>query len=86
MLGQKRITYNTYNAYRNIIENYLLPKLGHKSWMRCRERDLVKALSGIPHPGVLRTAAGVVTASLAMRGKHNYLPEISYNRDPLPRR
>ena len=31
MLGQKRITYNTYNAYRNIIENYLLPKLGHKN-------------------------------------------------------
>ena len=43
MLGQKRITYNTYNAYRNIIENYLLPKLGHKKLDALQRRDLVKA-------------------------------------------
>lgn len=78
MLGQKRITYNTYNAYRNIIENYLLPKLGHKKLDALQRRDLVKALSGIPHPGVLRTAAGVVTASLCYARKHNYLSRDIY--------
>ena len=78
MIGQKRITYNTYNAYRNIIENYLLPKLGHKKLDALQRRDLVKALSGIPHPGVLRTAAGVVTASLCYARKHNYLSRDIY--------
>ncbi len=75
---KKRITYNTYNAYRNIIENYLLPKLGHKKLDALQRRDLVKALSGIPHPGVLRTAAGVVTASLCYARKHNYLSRDIY--------
>ena len=78
MIGQKRIAYNTYNAYRNIIENYLLPKLGHKKLDALQRRDLVKALSGIPHPGVLRTAAGVVTASLCYARKHNYLSRDIY--------
>ena len=78
MLGQKRITYNTYNAYRNIIENYLLPKLGHKKLEALQRKDLVKALSGIPHPGVLRTAAGVVTASLCYAREHNYLSRDIY--------
>lgn len=77
MIGQKRITYNTYNAYRNIIENYLLPKLGHKKLDALQRRDLVKALSGIPHPGVLRTAAVSSRLPFAMPGSITILPGIS---------
>ena len=43
MIGQKRITYNTYNAYRNIIENYLLPAIGHKMLNTLQRKDLVNA-------------------------------------------
>ena len=78
MIGQKRITYNTYNAYRNIIENYLLPAIGHKMLDTLQRKDLVNALSAIPYQKVQRTAIGVVTGSLCYAQKHNYLSRDIY--------
>ena len=78
MIGQKRITYNTYNAYRNIIENYLLPAIGHKMLNTLQRKDLVNALSAIPYQKVQRTAIGVVTGSLCYAQKHNYLSRDIY--------
>ena len=78
MIGQKRITYNTYNAYRNIIENYLLPAIGHKMLNTLQRKDLVNALSAIPYQKVQRTAIGVVTGSLCYARKHNYISRDIY--------
>ena len=78
MIGQKRITYNTYNAYRNIIENYLLPAIGHKMLDTLQRKDLVNALSAIPYQKVQRTAIGVVTGSLCYALKHNCLSRDIY--------
>ena len=78
MIGQKRITYNTYNAYRNIIENYLLPAIGHKMLNTLQRKDLVNALSAIPYQKVQRTAIGVITGSLCYARKHNYLSRDIY--------
>ena len=77
MIGQKRITYNTYNAYRNIIENYLLPAIGHKMLNTLQRKDLVNALSAIPYQKVQRTAIGVVTGSFVTPGNTTIFPGIS---------
>ena len=80
MLGQKRITYNTYNAYRNIIENYLLPANSAIRMLDAlQRRDLVKALSGIPVSGSIRELRSGVDHRLpfATRGNTTIFPGIS---------
>ena len=84
MLGQKRITYNTYNAYRNIIENYLLPKLGHKKLDALQRRDLVKALSGIKNCGGCRHGFPLLCAETQLSFQRYLYRDLFRSKTAMP--
>nr|WP_288632192.1 site-specific integrase [uncultured Blautia sp.] len=73
MIEEKQITYNTFTAYKSILNNHLLPVLRHKKLSGLQRKDLLRALGRISSQNVQRTAAGVISGSLRLAQARGYI-------------
>lgn len=73
MIEEKQITYNTFTAYKSILNNHLLPVLRHKKLSGLQRKDLLRLLSRISSENVQRTAVGVVSGSLRLAQARGYI-------------
>lgn len=63
MIDEKKITYNTYYSYRNIIYNYIIPQIGNKKMPSLKRNDLITFFHTLDSPSVLNMAYSVIGAS-----------------------
>jgi len=63
MLDEKKITYNTYYSYRNIIYNYILPQMGNRKMQSLKRNDLITFFNTIDSPSLLSLAYSVIGSS-----------------------
>lgn len=73
MTEERQITYNTFTAYKSILNNHLLPVLRRKKLSGLQRKDLLRALGRIPSENVQRTAAGVISGSLRLAQARGYI-------------
>lgn len=73
MIEEKQIAYNTFTAYKSILNNHLLPALRHKNLSGLQRKDLLRALGRIPSENVQRTAAGIISGSLRLAQTCGYI-------------
>lgn len=70
---EKKITYNTFVSYRNIIQNYIIPAVG-KKWLCSLEReDLIRFLLSIQSLDCLRLACSIITNAFQFAREKNYI-------------
>ena len=69
MVKVRKIAYNTYMTYRNIIQNYLLPVIEKKKLDQITPKELFKALDSMS-PGLLSPAYGVLGSSFKYAKKY----------------
>lgn len=79
MIGEKRISYNTYTSYRSILNNHILPVIGHQKLDCLQRKDLIRALRKIPSRNVQRTAIGMISGSLRYAQERSYFPVNIYS-------
>lgn len=60
MIDEKKISYNTFMGYRNILYNYVLQIWGDKKMTAIQRDDLIDAFNAIPHKSILKNAYGVM--------------------------
>lgn len=73
MIEEKQIAYNTFTAYKSILNNHLLPVLRHKKLSGLQRKDLLRVLSRISSQSVQRTATGVISGSLRLAQARGYI-------------
>lgn len=77
MIVEKEIVYNTYQTYRNVLYNHLLPALkGNRKLLQITIEDLEQALRKIEFPSVKDSAAKLTLQIFSFALEHNY---ISFN-------
>lgn len=77
MLDKKHIRYNTFQSYRNLLYNHLLPSLGEKKKLgSITVSDVEKAILKIPYPSVRRMGAKAVPMLFDFACQKHY---ISFN-------
>lgn len=63
MLDEKKITYNTYYSYRNIIYNYIIPQMEKRKMLSLKRNDLIAFFNTLISPSLLNTAYSVIGSS-----------------------
>lgn len=63
MIDEKEISYNTFFCYRNIINNYILPQMGHRKMQSLQRNDLIAFFNTISKPSILLLAYSVIGSS-----------------------
>ena len=77
MIVEKEIAYNTFQSYRNILYNHLMPELkGETKLIRVRIEDLVKAVEKIEFSTVKDAAAKLIVEIFTFARDQHY---ISFN-------
>ena len=76
MVDEEKIAYNTFVSYRNIIYNYILPKIGGKKIDKVTKNDLELILESFPSDALLKLAYCVLGPSFAYAKSKNL---IAYN-------
>lgn len=69
MVKERKIAYNTYMTYRNIIQNYLLPVIEKRKMDEVTPKDLLMVLNTMT-PGLLSPAYGVLGSSFKYAKKY----------------
>lgn len=64
IMEEKQSSYNVFMAYRNIINNYIYPKLADRKFNSIKRPDLVCVLAGIPYKSVLNQGEHVLRTSM----------------------
>ena len=59
-IDEKKIRYNTFTSYRNVLYKYLVPKLGKRKIQQITIDDLVNVISKIAYPHILDNARKIV--------------------------
>ncbi len=74
MLEKQKIKYNTFQTYRNILYNYLLPALGAKTRLQSVSIDhLTKVIREIPYPSVKRQCAKLSKSTFGTARSQNMI-------------
>lgn len=77
MIVEKKIAYNTFQSYRNILYNHLMPELkGETELIRVRIEDLVKTVEKIEFSTVKDAAAKLIVEIFTFAHDQHY---ISFN-------
>lgn len=63
MAKEKQCSYSTFMSYRNVIYNYIIPRIGKRKLQSIRRDDIMSVLSSIESKNVLRIAQGVISGS-----------------------
>lgn len=63
MLDEKHITYGTYMAYRNIIYNYIVPKIGYMKLEKVTTNTILSILDSFPSDSLLTMGYAVFGSS-----------------------
>ncbi len=74
MIEQKRIRYNTYQVYRNVLYNYLLPSLGEKRKLKAVTiEDLETAIRNIPYVTVKKKSTQITRQIFDFACQNRYI-------------
>lgn len=77
MMEQKKIRYNTYQGYKNVLYNYLLPALGETKKLKAvTTRELENIIQAILYPSIRLNSVKIVRQIFSFAHSNHY---ISFN-------
>ena len=73
MVDEKKISYNTFMSYRNVIYSYIIPQIGEKKLTKVHRDTLLEILSSFPTPSLLRLGYSVIGSSFRYAKSQNLI-------------